>query len=649
MEKNPEFLKKKYNLHNTEEVKKASERTQKTKEEKVSQKPQEQIQNYLDRFNEILQREDTDKKQRGIDAFKKISHDKFVIKPENIPYRAFELEQDIAEQQGHGRPEITQEFKERKIDEIIGTQEKSLDRWTDYLSSEDAMYPDWIKYWAFRSMLEMGKFNKGKEKFEKRTKDTVAPFPPLNPRALAQVSDLMQKKAKKEDLEIEDEEFQKLLQTENFAKIYAYVLKNLPEFSEKGLENIEGEWVKYEQGSDHMPLVESLEGYPLEWCTAGEDVAKTQLEGGDFYVYYSKDSEGNNKIPRLAIRMNGKNEIGEIRGIEKDQNIDQYIQPVLDEKLEEFGSEGEAYKTKSADMKRMTEITQKYRDGQELTREDLRFVYEVDKPIEGFGYGKDPRIKEVIDDRDIRSDLVFVLDVQPEEISLTREEALSGNIKFHYGDLDLSGLNSAEGLKLPETVNGYLDLSGLTSAEGVKLPETVNGDLYLRSLTSAEGLKLPEILNGDLDLRGLTSAEGLKLPETVNGDLDLRGLTSAEGLKLPETVNGGLYLGGLTSAEGLKLPETLNGYLDLSGLTSAEGLELPETVNGYLYLNGLTSAEGLKLPETVNGYLNLNGLTSAEGLKLPETVNGDLYLNNLTSAEKEKLRQKYPQHANKIL
>jgi hypothetical protein len=223
------------------------------------------------------------------------------------------------------------------------------------------------------------------------------------------------------------------------------------------------------------------------------------------------------------------------------------------------------------------------------------------------------------------------------ETSFTEEGALSGKSKRHFGNLALFGLTSAEGLKLPQTVNGDLDLFGLTSAEGLKLPQTVNGDLDLFGLTSAEGLKLPQTVNGDLDLFGLTSAEGLKLPRTVNGDLVLRGLTSAKGLKLPETVNGGLDLRGLTSAEGLKFPETVNGNINLSGLRSAKGLKLPETVNGRLYLSGLTSAEGLKFPETVNGGFYLSGLRSAEGLKLPETVNGDLDLRGLTSAKGLKL------------
>ena len=56
----------------------------------------------------------------------------------------------------------------------------------------------------------------------------------------------------------------------------------------------------------------------------------------------------------------------------------------------------------------------------------------------------------------------------------------------HDGDLDLSHLTSAEGLKLPEDVGGWLGLSGLTTAEGLKLPLHVGGDIYLWSLDEDE-------------------------------------------------------------------------------------------------------------------------------------------------------------------
>ena len=94
-----------------------------------------------------------------------------------------------------------------------------------------------------------------------------------------------------------------------------------------------------------------------------------------------------------------------------------------------------------------------------------------------------------------------------------------------------------------------LIFEGIESAEGVVFPESVEGSLNLNGLTSAEGLVLPKTVEGGLDLRGLTSAEGLVLPKKVGGGLDLRGLTSAKGLKLPKTVGGWLVLCGLPFSE----------------------------------------------------------------------------------------------------
>ena len=45
--------------------------------------------------------------------------------------------------------------------------------------------------------------------------------------------------------------------------------------------------------------------------------------GGDFYVYYILDKNNEYKIPRIAIRLEGHNEIGEIRGIEENQNLEE--------------------------------------------------------------------------------------------------------------------------------------------------------------------------------------------------------------------------------------------------------------------------------------------------------------------------------------
>ncbi len=65
---NPNFLKNKYNLHNAPETESAAKRTEKRTGEKVPQGPEAQIQNYLDRFKEIIGRKEPAKRERGIEA-----------------------------------------------------------------------------------------------------------------------------------------------------------------------------------------------------------------------------------------------------------------------------------------------------------------------------------------------------------------------------------------------------------------------------------------------------------------------------------------------------------------------------------------------------------------------------------------------------
>ncbi len=65
---NPNFLKRKYNLHNSEEVKTAAERTEKASGEKVPQNPDAQIQNYLDRLEKLVLDPKKDQKKRMLDG-----------------------------------------------------------------------------------------------------------------------------------------------------------------------------------------------------------------------------------------------------------------------------------------------------------------------------------------------------------------------------------------------------------------------------------------------------------------------------------------------------------------------------------------------------------------------------------------------------
>ena len=592
-----------------------------------SDTPEEKIIKYISRLEHA--HEISRKSEHSLELLKKFYYDKYLIK--ELPESYINLQKEIAREEGYGDISVSNEMKEKMLNQVREDQKSTLDLWIDYFMSEDAMYPTWFKVYAFKGMLGLSTFDKEKQEFGKRTAKTTAPFIDLNMEALSKVYDIL--KSEVDENNLTDEEIEILSKGESFKKLYTYYLTNQ---DSKTINNdeTEGIWIKYDMGSDYIPLWESLQGKNTGWCTAGKETAKTQLNGGDFYVYYTKDENNEYKNPRIAIRMDGTNKIGEVRGTSKNQNLESNMEPILDKKLEEFPDK-DKYKKKVHDMKLLTLIEEKHKNNQELSLYDLKFLYEVDSEIKGFGYEKDPRIEEIISKRDKRKDFAFAYGVNEDEIAFSQEEweENKDRIKVYYGVLNLNSLTSAEGLVLPNTIEGCLFLDSLTSTKGLKLPDTITGSLYLNSLTSAEALVLPNTMNGDLNLRGLISAEGLVLPNTMNGNLNLRGLTSAKGLVLPNTIKGYLSLNGLTSAEGLVLPNIINGDLNLSGLISAEGLVLPNTINGDLNLSGLISAEGLVLPNTINGSLNLSGLTSAKGLVLPNTIKGYLNLNCLTSAE----------------
>ncbi len=536
----------------------------------------------------------------------------------------------MALERGFGHIEITNEMKKELEKEVIENQKKSIDNWLDYFLSDDAkVYPFWTKYWAFQGMLKIGKYDKEKQVFYKRSEHTVSPFCDLNREALSKSIDMIIKAMNKE--EIDDKDLEALVKTGSFPKIYTYILIKVLSNNKNIIKRNIGKWVKYEKRSNHMPLVNSLQGYNTGWCTAGENTAKKQLSNGDFYVYYTLDEKDEYKVPRIAIRMEG-NKIGEIRGIAENQNIESEMEEVVEEKIKDFPDKEEYYK-KVNDMRKLTKIYKKNKNKEELTKEELTFLYEINNKIKGFGYDEDPRIEEIKNERNNkRKDLANVFNCEERQIALNQDEINEDTI-YYDGDLDLRYLTSAEGLVLPQSVGGDLYLSSLTSAKGLVLPQSIGDTLYLSSLTNAEGLEFPQRIGGGLYLNNLTNAKGLVLPQSVGGCLDLSGLTSAKGLVLPQSVRGCLYLSSLTNAEGLVLPQSIGGYLDLSGLTSTEGLELPQSIGGSLYLDSLTSAEGLKLPQNIGKDLNLSGLTSAEGLVLPQSIGGDLDLGSLTSAE----------------
>ncbi len=92
-------------------------------------------------------------------------------------------------------------------------------------------------------------------------------------------------------------------------------------------------------------------------------------------------------------------------------------------------------------MKKLTALDKKHEQGEEFTREDLVFLYEIDGQIEGFGYPddhdkcSDPRIAELRQGRNIEEDMLVIFECTREEIAHMSSE-INENTKAYVGQLE---------------------------------------------------------------------------------------------------------------------------------------------------------------------------------------------------------------------
>lgn len=422
---------------------------------KEARDPDERIEIYIARLERLFLNPDKRVRERNVEMLRPRLHENLVSRMEVVIDEMLAAEARIAREQGHGEIRITDEMRQRpetlrQAADIIERQQESLDAWIDYLSSDDAAYGEndqWYKWYIFSNVLRLQALEK-REKIDEKTgaKSIEAVYPKRNDRTLKPFPDIYRGK-----LSTIFETYEKYLADggKKDEKLKAYFDKSFPKvYAEESLDYIEnagkegraqtdGKWIKYRKGNeeDVKKLVASLKNKYTDWCTEGHGTARNQLMQGDFYVYYTFDEQGKPTNPRIAIRM-GDNRIAEVRGIAggKRQEIEGELIDVADVKLKEFGPDADAYKKKSSDMRLLTIIEKKAKGGQPLVREELVFLYEIESKIEGFGYQRDPRIKEILSTRNPKEDAPILFGCAPEEIAWKREE-INERTKAYVGPL----------------------------------------------------------------------------------------------------------------------------------------------------------------------------------------------------------------------
>ncbi len=381
-------------------------------------KPSDKIEKWINYLNYITL--ESQNNPSVLNRVKKYYLNQYVIQEKDVPVEFADLQVKIY-REAHPKETMTHALKAKLVEVAIDDQRASLERWLDFLFSSNAReFPMWVKYWSFKSLTNLGKFDKGKTSFKSRNKNSMAAFPELNEEAYSKMVDLIVKRNSGAEFTDADPQLISILKSGSFSKLYGYTLNSVTSPT-NGFSSSEGAWRRYPRGSDISEFVKDLDGKNSGWCSAGKGSAFVHLAGGDFHIYYSNDKDGQPTIPRIAIRMLGSR-IWEVRGVANNQHLDPVIAAtdILPMKLQEFGYEGMKYSEQLESLNKFNEIEKRVKDDAELTLDELKFLYQIEKPINKFGNRTDNRIKELIRARDQKRDISQLLATDLSDITFHR-------------------------------------------------------------------------------------------------------------------------------------------------------------------------------------------------------------------------------------
>ena len=422
-----------------------------------SDSPTTKISKYLARLDRVVTK--AHQKEHDWNLFKSLCHSKYVIKEENIK------EEYIAKKTS---PTNT---SDKEIYNTITASKDSLDTWIDFLGSLENEEM-WVKLWIFKGITSMGNYNDDRKAFSRRTKHTTSPFPMFDPVITLDVIDKIKTLIKTNDQELIND----TITSESFAKLYAYYFSMKREEILKRSKTTSGEWIHYEGVNDRIRLRSDIIGKGTLWCIENRKDAKEVLENGVIDVYYSYDEELKPTIPRLAIVSNDKN-IKEVREIGHSQNIEPFMEDILERKLLSYNYNEKVNKT-LINARRLTYLTEK----ENYSKSDIEFLYEIKEKIGFFGYAKDWRIEQLKNKRNMQKDLAYYFDCQEEEIAIT-EESIKDRTICYYGDI--SETEEELNVSLPKYVVGDVRCPNLTSTKGLERLEVVTNDLPLPKIDTA--------------------------------------------------------------------------------------------------------------------------------------------------------------------
>ena len=422
---------------------------------------------YLSRLDRIVEKYG-DKAEQKLWA---ASAENLVMDYEDIPDSYWKQQEQILRDNGQGR-ELSRYEKEILAEDLINKQRQSITSWANYLGDKNCPYPLWFRVYAFDGISKMSNaLNLDEADYNRRDNTTALSFPKLNAEILAkvyrQINDFYG--VDKEDWlskHSDDEKLVSLVKSANFPKLYAKelvdtkVILKTPERTE----DIHGDWFEYRLG-DEEEIASLAEG--TRWCVVDPNVAHNYLVYGKYghsrNTGANKESSSKAKfiIFRLedpnspgvfasngsaSVRLDPDGTVAEVSGLNEGQAVEDALVPIVKEKALSLPG-GEKYLQKFDDKQALIRLDKKMEKGEDLTKEELSFLYELDRPIATLDtYNrKDPRIPELKEKYGIEYALEKGVDVN-RLISVLESYEIVRNLDTfleHDTDIDMNKLISS--------------------------------------------------------------------------------------------------------------------------------------------------------------------------------------------------------------
>ncbi len=392
---------------------------------------------YLNRLNKLIEKHGNKAEQR---LWQASIRDDLLIAYDNIPESYWNAKKQELRDNGYGNYELTEEYKHEIYEEERELQKESLEKWANYLGDEHSPYPLWFKVYAWDGMTKMGRYNKGKGKYETRNETTIAPYPDPDAEVLAGVFDVINRYYGNNEKQFYTDEGERNIKLEqivssgSFPKVFNAIQQDIAPILEppEKTEDVHGEWVEYELG-DEDDIARAAKG--TGWCVASSSVGRHYLEYGtygddgnedyDDYDNYDEDYENDNnsrqnrskfilfhlidektgKLSKNAcasIRLDPDGNVAEISGLKDGQALNDSLVPIVEEKVKSLPG-GEKFLEAFADKQKLIALDRKMQNGEDLTKEELEFIYELKRSIKTLDTynSRDPRVGELKQKYDI--------------------------------------------------------------------------------------------------------------------------------------------------------------------------------------------------------------------------------------------------------